>query len=108
MQNLSHWYGLVAAVWQARRPSTSFTWLRHVGGIGLVPLAILDSSIVPTFGSLDLCTAWLAARTPSLWYYYALMSLVGALIGAWLTYRMGRKMGAAWMERKIGHKRFQQ
>ncbi len=108
MQNFSHWYSLVAAVWQARRPSTSITWLRHVGGIGLVPLAILDSSIVPTFGSLDLFTAWLAARTPGIWYYYALMSVLGAMIGAWLTYRMGRKMGEAWMERKIGHKRFQQ
>src|SRR5260221_2198584 len=108
MQNFSHWYSLVAAVWQARRPSTSFLWLRHVGGIGLVPLAILDSSIVPTFGSLDLFTAWLAARTPGLWYYYAFMSLLGAMIGAWLTYRMGRKMGEGWMERKIGHKRFQQ
>ena len=108
MENFSRLYVMVVAVLQARRPSTSLTWLRHVGGIGLVPLAILDSSIVPTFGSLDLFTAWLAARTPSLWYYYALMSLVGATIGAWLTYRMGKKMGGAWMERKIGHKRFQQ
>ncbi len=105
--DFTRWFSMVVAA-PVRRPLTSFTWLRHVGGIGLVPLAILDSSIIPTFGSLDLFTAWLSARTPGLWYYYALMSTLGAIIGAWLMYRMGKKMGEAWMEKKIGHKRFQQ
>jgi membrane protein YqaA with SNARE-associated domain len=108
MLDLNRWSALAAVAWQARKPATSLTWLRHVGGIGLVPLAILDASIVPTFGSLDLFTAWLAARTPGVWYYYAFMSTLGAVIGAWLTYRMGRKMGEAWMEKKIGRKRFRQ
>src|SRR5262249_33448293 len=86
---------------QQRRRSSSFLLVRHLGGIGLAPLAILDSSIVPTFGSLDLLTAWLAARNPELWSYYAAMSTVGALIGAYLTYRMGHKMGRRWITNKI-------
>ena len=62
--------------------STSLSLVRHFGGIALVPLAVLDSTIIPTFGSLDLLTAWLAVGDPELWWYYALMSSAGSLIGA--------------------------
>jgi membrane protein YqaA with SNARE-associated domain len=98
---------VVAAQARKRAPATttSFSFLRHVGGIGLVPLAILDSTIIPTFGSLDLLTAWLAVRNPDLWLYYALMSTIGATIGALITYRMGKKVGVRWIEKKIGSKR---
>jgi membrane protein YqaA with SNARE-associated domain len=81
--------------------------VRHFGGVALLPLAILDSSIIPTFGSLDLLTAWLAAASPRLWFYYAGMSTAGAFIGALLTYRMGKRVGSNWIEKKIGQKRMQ-
>jgi len=111
MHALTFWRSALIAILQARprtAPSTSVSFLRHVGGIGLIPLAIIDSSIIPTFGSLDLLTAWLAALTPSLWLYYAAMSTTGAVIGAVITYRMGKKMGTAWMEKKVGAKRVRQ
>jgi membrane protein YqaA with SNARE-associated domain len=85
--------------------STSLHLVRQFGGLALVPLGVLDSSIIPTFGSLDLLTAWLAAHDPKLWWYYALMSTAGSLIGAILMYRLGKKMGALWIEKKIGAKR---
>lgn len=85
--------------------STSLGLVRHFGGVALIPLAVVDSSIIPTFGSLDLLTAWLAAGYPKLWWYYALMSSAGSLIGAVMMYRMGKKMEAIWIERKIGSKR---
>lgn len=107
MIDFARWFSMVVAA-PVRRPVTTLSLLRHIGGIGLVPLAILDASIIPTFGSLDLFTAYLSARTPTLWYYYAFMSTLGAVIGAWMMYRMGKKMGETWMEKKIGHKRFQQ
>jgi membrane protein YqaA with SNARE-associated domain len=83
-------------------PSATFSLVRQFGGVALVPLAILDSTIVPTFGSLDLLTAWLAAGNPDLWWYYTIMSTTGSLIGAFITYRMGKKVGEAWIEKKIG------
>lgn len=105
----NRWTPLLLAVFQQqRRRSSSFLLVRHLGGIGLLPLAILDSSIIPTFGSLDLLTAWLAAHNPELWIYYASMSTLGAVIGAYLTDRMGQKMGARWIANKIGEKREQQ
>jgi len=93
---------------QRRAPSTTFTLIRKVGGIGLVPLGILDGSVVPTFGSLDLLTAWLAARDADLWPYYAGMATLGGVIGAWITYRLGRRAGKGWLTRRIGLRRTQQ
>jgi membrane protein YqaA with SNARE-associated domain len=94
-----------AAKKKAAAPSTSLSLVRHFGGVALVPLAVLDSSIIPTFGSLDLLSAWLAAGDPELWWYYALMSSAGSLVGAILMYRMGKKMESMWIEKKIGSKR---
>jgi membrane protein YqaA with SNARE-associated domain len=101
---------LVVVVSRAKRrlPSASLALVRHFGGTALVPLAVLDSSIIPTFGSLDLLTGWLAVGDPDLWWYYAVMSTAGSLVGALITYRMGQKMGGAWIEEKIGRKRTEQ
>lgn len=110
--DLKPWQPSLAVLSQAKRrasaPSSSLTFVRHFGGIALFPLAILDSSIIPTFGSLDLLTGWLAVGDPELWWYYALMSTAGSLVGAIITYGMGRKVGEWWIEGKIGRKRTQQ
>jgi membrane protein YqaA with SNARE-associated domain len=110
--NFNLWQAVLVAAVQAKKraaaPSTSLTLVRHFGGVALAPLAVLDSSIIPTFGSLDLLTAWLAAGNPDLGWYYALMSTAGSLIGALLMYRMGKKMEDWWIEKKIGKKRLKQ
>ena len=102
----------LALLLQAKRhvatPSKALIFVRQYGGIALLPLAVLDSSIIPTFGSLDLLTGWLAVSDPELWWYYALTSTAGSLIGAFITYRMGRKVGEWWIQRKIGRKRTDQ
>jgi len=79
--------------------------LRSLGGLGLVILGIIDSSVVPTFGSLDALTAILAVKNHELWPYYAAASTVGSLIGAYITYRMSAKAGERWLEKRIGTKR---
>jgi membrane protein YqaA with SNARE-associated domain len=91
---------MVQAKRHAAEPSKVLTFVRHYGGIALLPLAVLDSSIIPTFGSLDLLTGWLAVSDPELWWYYALMSTAGSLIGAFITYRMGGKVGEWWISRQ--------
>ena len=92
--NLSLWQLTLAVVLQAKKkaaaPSTTLTLVRHFGGIALLPLAVLDSTIIPTFGSLDLLTGWLAVGDGERWWYYALMSTIGSFIGAVLMYRMGK------------------
>ncbi len=90
-----------------RRPAqTGITAaIRHLGAFGLFLLAILDSSPLPTFGGLDVLTAILAARHREPWYFYAIISTAGSLIGAVITYRIARRAGAAYLSRKFGEER---
>jgi len=93
---------------QRSRTSVFLHFFAQLGGLGLVPLAILDSTIVPTFGSLDVLTAFLSARQADLWIYYACMATIGAMIGSYITYKMGQRTGLRWIERKFGARRSQQ
>jgi membrane protein YqaA with SNARE-associated domain len=79
-------------------------WLLHLGGIGLIPLGILDSSLIPLPGSMDVATVLLAARDKQLWFYYAAMATVGSLLGGFLTYRLARKGGKAALQKKFPRK----
>ena len=76
--------------------------MRHLGGLGLFLLAIVDSSPIPTFGGLDILTAILAARQREPWYYYAGFATAGSVIGAYLTFRVARKAGLDYLNRKFG------
>jgi len=74
---------------------------QRLGAAGLVLLGILDSSLVPVPGSLDLFTIILAALHHDLWLYYAAMSTTGSVIGGYLTYRIGRKGIAEAEEHRV-------
>lgn len=82
-----------------------WTWLRHLGGIGLVLLGLADSSVVPLPGSMDVLTIYLAARHRQLWWYYAVMATVGAVLGGYITYSLARKGGKEAFERKLSKKK---
>ena len=82
--------------------------LRSLGGAGLVILGVLDSSVIPTFGSLDALTAILSVKNHELWPYYAIASTTGSLLGAYITYRMAERAGEHWLEKRIGTKRSRQ
>jgi len=80
-------------------------WLFHLGGVGLIPLGVLDSSVVPLPGSMDFVTILLASRQGDWWPYYAFMATVGSVIGGFLTYRLARKGGKETLERKFSRRR---
>lgn len=75
---------------------------RHLGALGLFFLAILDSSPVPTFGGPDILIAILAASHRDPWYEYVATATAGAVVGAWLTFRVARGAGMAWLNSKFG------
>jgi membrane protein YqaA with SNARE-associated domain len=79
--------------------------LRHLGALGLFFLAILDSSPLPTFGGPDILTAILAASHRNPWYEYAAVATAGSLMGAYITFRLARRAGTAYLGRKFGHER---
>jgi len=68
---------------------TSFvSILRHLGGLGVLILAALDSSVLPSLAAVDALTIVLSARHPELWPYYAMCSTVGSVSGAAIAYRL--------------------
>jgi len=76
-------------------------WLFHLGGIGLIPLGLLDNSPIPIPGAMDVATILLSARQAQLWIYYALMATAGSLLGGFLSYRLARKGGKEALERRF-------
>lgn len=97
---LAHIHPLLAAtLWQH---------LRRMGGPGLIVLGIVDNSIIPVTGSMDVLCIWLAARQREPWPYYAVMATLGALIGGYITYALARKGGEEAMERRLSKKKADQ
>jgi membrane protein YqaA with SNARE-associated domain len=77
----------------------------HLGALGLFFLAILDSSPLPTFGGPDVLTAVLAAAHRNPWYEYAGVATAGSSIGAYLTFRIARRAGSAYLHSKFGNRK---
>jgi membrane protein YqaA with SNARE-associated domain len=80
---------------------SAWTWLRRLGGPGLIVLGLADNSVIPLPGSMDVLTIVLAASHRDWWFYYSLMATAGAVIGGYLTYRLGREGGKETLERKF-------
>ena len=80
-------------------------WLIRLGGPGLVLLGIADNSVVPLTGSMDVFTIWLAAAHPGTWPYYAVMATVGAVIGGYITYALGKEGGKEAIEHRFKKQR---
>jgi membrane protein YqaA with SNARE-associated domain len=79
-------------------------WIYHLGALGFIPLGLLDSSVIPLPGSMDVLTIVLAARDAKLWPYYAVAATVGSVLGGFVTYRLARKGGKESLARKVSAK----
>ena len=80
-------------------------WLLHLGGPGLIVVGLIDNSVIPIPGGMDVFLIILTARSRNLWMYYAGMAVVGAVLGGYLTYRLAKKGGKEGLEKKIGKNR---
>ena len=80
-------------------------WALRLGGPGLIVIGLIDNSVVPIPGGMDLFLILLTARNRGLWLYYALMAVAGATIGGFFTYRLARKGGKEGLEKKVGKRR---
>ena len=80
-------------------------WLFHLGGLGLIPLGVLDNSLIPLPGTMDVATIVLSAHQEQLWLYYALMATAGTVIGGFVTYRIARKGGKQVLESRFSNVR---
>src|ERR1700694_6306453 len=76
-------------------------WIFHLGVLGFIPLGLLDSSVIPLPGSMDMLTIVLSAGNQGLWLYYAMMATVGSVIGGFVTYPLACTGGEETLERTI-------
>lgn len=86
----------------SNRGHSIFSMFRHLGAFGLFFLAILDSSPVPTLGGPDILVAILVSTNLLPWYAYAAVATAGSTIGAYITFRLARKAGEAYLDSKFG------
>jgi len=99
--SLADVYRVVAAVATQSVAHDVRHWIAQLGGVGLIPLGLLDASLVPIPGSMDVLTIVLAARDSKLWFYYAGMATLGSVVGALVTFRLARKGGRETLKRKV-------
>jgi membrane protein YqaA with SNARE-associated domain len=79
--------------------------LLHLGAFGLFFFGILDSLPLPIFAGSDILTAILSASHHDPWYEYAAVATAGSLIGAYVTLRLARRAGIAYLQSKFGSNR---
>jgi membrane protein YqaA with SNARE-associated domain len=89
---------------QARRrsPNKALAAFRHLGAFGLFVLAILDGTPLPTFGGPDILLVILVLSRRNPWYEYTASATAGAVIGAYLTFRLARGAGKAYLDKFSG------
>jgi membrane protein YqaA with SNARE-associated domain len=84
--------------------SNTFAVFRHLGAVGLFSLAILDSTPLPTFGGPDILIVILVVTHHNPWYECAIAATAGSVIGAYITFRLARRAGHAYLESKFGRR----
>src|SRR5246127_4341996 len=100
---IANWRGLDAVL----LTSDIWKWLLRLGGPGLIVLGLIDSSVIPTPGGMDVLVVLLTAHHPGWWPYYGAMATIGSVLGGFVTYRLAQKGGKAGLEKKIGKNRSQ-
>ena len=82
-----------------------FHFALRMGGFGLLALAVLDSSFLFLPLGNDLLMVAFTARQPHLFWYYALMTTVGSVIGTWIMDATSRKLGEAGLADRVPKRR---
>jgi membrane protein YqaA with SNARE-associated domain len=78
--------------------------LGAVGGLGLLIVAFLDSSVLPLPIINDLMVINLSARNPARMPYYALMAMIGSVLGCVMLFYIAKKGGEAYFGKYAGPK----
>src|SRR5215831_5954659 len=83
--------------------SGSQAWIFRLGGPGLIVVGLIDNSVIPIPGGMDVFTILLTAHHRAWWVYYGAMATLGAVIAATLRIAWQEKEAKlAWRERSAG------
>lgn len=82
-------------------------WVLRLGAPGLIVVGLVDNSVIPIPGGLDIFVILLTAHHRDWWIIYALTATAAAVLGGYVTYRLAKKGGKEGLEKKIGQSRAQ-
>lgn len=84
------------------KKAKAFRWLVHLGAPGVFAVSLIDATVVPLAipGSTDLLLLWIIAHGGNP-YLMVSCALAGSLMGAYTTWRLGKKGGKAAMKRYV-------
>jgi membrane protein DedA with SNARE-associated domain len=95
--------------WLARLGGSLEATISSLGGIGVLVLAILDSSFLSVPEGNDLIIVVLSAgKSWSRMAYYVGMTVIGSVIGCLLLYLLGRKGGSPFLRRRFSQQKIDQ
>ena len=80
-------------------------WVLRLGAPGLIVVGLIDNSVIPIPGGMDIFVILLTAHHRTWWIIYALTATVAAVLGGYVTYRLAKKGGKESLEKKIGPSR---
>jgi len=80
-------------------------WILRLGAPGLILVGLIDNSVIPIPGGMDVFLILLTAHRRSWWIVYALTATASAMLGGYVTYRLAKKGGKESLEKKIGPSR---
>jgi membrane protein YqaA with SNARE-associated domain len=76
-------------------------YVDRFGGVGMAVVAAIDCSSIPLPNVNDLLIVWQTIKNPHLWWYYALMTTLGSVVGSLVVYYLGRKGGEAFLQKRF-------
>lgn len=82
-------------------------WILRLGAPGLIVIGLIDNSVIPIPGGMDIFVILLTAHHRTWWAVYALTATASAVLGGYVTYRLAKKGGKESLEKKIGESRAQ-
>lgn len=93
MAGIGHWLSAVSGRVQTLAPT--------LGGPGLFLVALLDSSVLPLPGALDLLVVWMVTQHKSRFLFYALSATLGSMVGCLTVYSLAKKGGEALLRKRF-------
>jgi len=76
-------------------------WATGLGGLGLLIIAVLDSSFLSFPQVNDVLVVVLSAKYPERMPYYAGMTTVGSLIGCFMLFTVARRGGEVFLRKRL-------
>ena len=76
-------------------------WATGLGGVGLMVIAILDSSFLSFPQVNDVLLIVLSTKYPDRMVYYAAMTTAGSLVGCFMLFAVARRGGEVFLRKRV-------